>query len=441
MATKDSPRDFTKDPMVQAYFAKLREWHGYVRFLGLPHLKDNPNLRIERLFVQPRLSERPIDAAAPLDEWPDTVSVMEAMAKHPYLVVLGDPGGGKSTLVSWLAWRFSNPGDHAWTRRFGRLVPLTLILRDMDLSRIDGWRALLDAGLAQTVAKPLDSDEGRALIHDAAASGQALFLLDGLDEVADIETRKRIRAAARDCRALYPESRVIATSRVVGYDEVRFDTRDWAKVAGRAGKVAARLAVNALIGSTPGVAGIDDLARNVLGRPARTEEDEAAIADLALGATEDEAAPADVLYVAPFDDGQVEAFSENWHLERESLREEAEKHAAAFVEAVREHPSVSSLARNPNLLTMMALIHRQVAPVCRTAASNSTTASPRPIWKASTPRESWASPTIPTAESGNGSPASASKCNAAGRARRPSVAKNGSGARTKRRKSSRRART
>src|SRR5262249_49649395 len=65
-----------------------------------------------------------------------------------------------------------------------------------------------------------------------------------------------------------------------------------------------------------------------------------------------------VAYVAPFNDEQIELFAENWYREREPVHDKAEAGARGLLQAVHGDRATTRLARIPNLLTLMALIHR-----------------------------------------------------------------------------------
>ena len=241
---------------------------------------------------------------------------MATIAAYARLVVLGDPGSGKSTLVNWLAWHFAEPAGSEWKDRLGPLVPLPFVLRDLRIGRGVTWDGLLEIFLDHEMCQPLRGWPGLQALLQA---GRAFVLLDGLDEIGSVEARADLRAAIAEGAMRYPACRWLLTSRIVGYEQVPF------------------------------VADADAF-----------DPDEKSAVDprhlrQARGA---EGLSGEVFYVAPFTDEQIGRFARNWYVQREAVRAVAERSAQLLVQAVTAERGVHRLARVPNLLTMMALIHR-----------------------------------------------------------------------------------
>src|SRR5262249_43572946 len=64
------------------------------------------------------------------------------------------------------------------------------------------------------------------------------------------------------------------------------------------------------------------------------------------------------VYLAPFNDSQIDRLIRNWYTARESSQELRDTSIRDLRNAIFAHPGMHKLARIPNLLTMMALIHR-----------------------------------------------------------------------------------
>jgi len=160
-----------------------------------------------------------------------TVSVNEALETYLHLVVLGDPGSGKTTLLRHLALLYARDlaeGDGLVNTRLGLaesgrlpvLVPLRKLAAYLKAHRPadDGTEgcALLLEHLRQLLAG--DQVELPPHFFDPyLEAGNAVVLLDGLDEVADPDLRRRVARLVEAFTAAYPACRFIVTSRIVGY--------------------------------------------------------------------------------------------------------------------------------------------------------------------------------------------------------------------------------
>lgn len=301
------------DTTLSRYLSSVIEWHGYIRFLGLPHLRENPDVAIDRLYVEPRVAERWISPDAALSEWAASVRALDALVENGRVVLLGDPGSGKSTLVSWLSFQLARQSPGEVPGRLGHLVPVPMVVRELMLGTDITWDSVLTSFLEQPMTKSsLDSHS----LREVLARGQALVMLDGLDEIASIETRRRLRDAVIDGMTRYPACRWLLTSRIVGYDAVPFH----------------RARDQEVMRESP--AGFAESAE--LPRPGL----------------------ASVRYVAPFDDEHIGKFAQNWYAQREPVAERAAAGSRSFVTALQSDQVTLRLARTPNLLTMMALVYR-----------------------------------------------------------------------------------
>ena len=334
------PNYFT-NPVIRPYLANVRNWQCYVRFLGLPDRRENPDILIDRLFVTPLLARRYISPDENPKSWADEAeTLLDALAENSPLVLLGDPGIGKSTFLNYVAWLLSRPAENALIGRMGWRLPLPMVLRELPVRGVTDFDGLLEAFLGREMSAPLRKDDGRYL-RQALAEGQAFVLLDGIDELGDREARENLRSAVFDGIARYPNCRWLLTSRIVGYDEVPFDS------------------VRSRLDEPPFPEEPDrELRDTILHRRPRGLLSGRKPRGLLPMRQESRGGQIPVRYIAPFDDRRIAAFARNWYVRREASASRASANADHLARAVHADESILRLARVPNLLTMMALIHR-----------------------------------------------------------------------------------
>jgi HEAT repeat protein len=226
----------------------------------------------------------------------------ELFARHRSLVVLGDPGSGKTTLLRWLAV-IAASGRFELDAQLGtaeRLLPLPVSVgRLAEVRRgLGGQPVSVLAALARYFHdRNVDEDPGklRDLLAAELERGHCLVLLDGLDEVKSDE-RQAIYQWLESFAGAYAQNRFIVSSRVVGYTGFQL----------------------------PG-----DVAEAVL---------------------------------RPFTGEQVERYVRVFHRAYVKWETDAEPtddgEANRLLESLRASSRLSGLARNPFMLSALALIHR-----------------------------------------------------------------------------------
>ena len=227
--------------------------------------------------------------------------VLDLLHQHDGLIILGDPGAGKTTFLKYLVLCLAQDGGETLglDGRLPVLLPLSayanaLATQDVPLDR---FIAQYYDGLG--IDPPLGP-----MLDQALAQGEALLLLDGLDEVRSLGQRHLVVERVVDFLTFRrgQGNKFILTSRVVGYREVR-----------------------------PTAEGLAECT------------------------------------LVDFEDEDIGAFVDKWTaaLERAARGDtpvaalEAAREREELLDAVRRVPGVRQLAANPLLLTILALMKRQ----------------------------------------------------------------------------------
>ncbi|WP_081476091.1 HEAT repeat domain-containing protein [Micromonospora maris] len=138
------------------------------------------------------------------------------------IVLLGDPGSGKSAAAQYLALALAGACDEPRLAALNQYLPVLIELRSYAAHRGDGrCDGLLDY-VGHRHQQGLTGIDQEVLESYLRQGGQALFLFDGLDEVFDPAQREEVAAQIATFANEYPGVLSVVTSRAAGYQRHTF---------------------------------------------------------------------------------------------------------------------------------------------------------------------------------------------------------------------------
>ncbi|MCB9150927.1 MAG: SUMF1/EgtB/PvdO family nonheme iron enzyme [Caldilineaceae bacterium] len=228
-------------------------------------------------------------------------ALIALLERHDGLVILGDPGAGKTTFLKYLTLKLAlGQGEElGLAQRLPVLVPLSAYANALAEGDVALQTFLGGYYEKRGIDLPMTQ-----LLAAALGQGRALLLLDGLDEVQELQRRHLVVERVESFVAHHRQqgNKFLLSSRIVGYRQVRLSCEGLAECT-----------------------------------------------------------------LVDFDEDDIGDFVTKWtsaieraaHGDTAQAQREAEEERSELLFAVEHNPGVRQLASNPLLLTILALMKRQ----------------------------------------------------------------------------------
>ncbi|TDB88512.1 NACHT domain-containing protein [Actinomadura sp. KC216] len=219
--TLDAPEgESDDDEFTRRYLASISESLDTLELFGVRFERfTRPQTTLSVAYISLNVSDdgkrarRAASArAVPVSEWrdedtPGAVRVESALRDKRLMLLRGEAGGGKSTLLRWLAITAARGSFCGPLSDWNGCVPFLIKLRSHAGGPLPRPEEFID-----DVAGNLAGLMPRGWAHRRLASGRALLLVDGVDEVT-IAQRQVVRSWLKDIVAQFRDIRIVVTSR------------------------------------------------------------------------------------------------------------------------------------------------------------------------------------------------------------------------------------
>ncbi|WP_262380475.1 NACHT domain-containing protein [Nonomuraea sp. PA05] len=211
--TLEAPDGTGRDSeFTRRYLQHVSETLDALELIGMQAEQYAPRMSLSTAYVSLSVSTQ---AGEPRDEtWheqhvpmPATVRVEQALGQGRRTLLRGEAGGGKSTLLRWLMITAARGGFQGSLSEWNGCVPFLIKLRAYADDALPRPEQFLDG-----VADPLVGLMPAGWVHRRLSSGQAMLLVDGVDELTGTQ-RRAVKPWLRGLLAQFGAVKVIVSSR------------------------------------------------------------------------------------------------------------------------------------------------------------------------------------------------------------------------------------
>jgi len=192
----------------------------YLHFVGLP----TRNYQRQQLMVMPELEKVYIDLQfyREDDDSRTIISLDKILKESNKVVILGEPGSGKTTLVKYLASFLckKHKNDKSYTKKRLPFIISLFELQHLEKGNSDILESLRKSSEDNYNLEYIEKD----FFETKLEKGEAVILFDGLDEIESESERINITKKITIFSKKYPKSWIWVTCRPEGYKgEVRLN--------------------------------------------------------------------------------------------------------------------------------------------------------------------------------------------------------------------------
>lgn len=229
-----SPRESeTIDLFIKAYKIAAIEKLNTINFIGfdLHKYRQRPtDITLTELFVQPSFHQRVEETNKKVESVVNRdLKIANIFKSDKHLIILGDPGAGKSLLVKFLIVQMLNGNTSSiGLRQYEHFIPFRIELRKYNEVREN--RSIVEY-LADILTKEYQTTIKVEHLSNILLNFHSLIFFDGLDEIFNVSHKSKVKENIEAFSSMFIKSKSIVTSRFIGYHDIKFNSKKFDEFA------------------------------------------------------------------------------------------------------------------------------------------------------------------------------------------------------------------
>ncbi|MBZ9652006.1 NACHT domain-containing protein [Psychroflexus montanilacus] len=225
---KKFKNNFSTSSFLEKYSLCVINNYSQLNFIGLGldlSIKKGKRKNLEDLFVKPTFRIHENDKANLIKKDPEfdenlDINLNSIFDFDKSLVILGNPGSGKSILTKYITLKIvKNDESEFINKPILKRIPFRLELR-----KYHNFKKNDKGGLVRFLKYVMELEFGFSDIpyldlENILKRKKSLIIFDGLDEIFDLNDKLNVKNDIENFITLYPNSRIIVTSRFIGYND------------------------------------------------------------------------------------------------------------------------------------------------------------------------------------------------------------------------------